>query len=125
MRDIIVVIAILLIIFIPSYVSEKYLIDSGNKLIEKLNVIKKEIKEDKMDNMKELTDIKKEWDEMEVKWNMISNHQNTDDIELAFMRLISSYGEEERAESLVNLAEVVALIEDTPRGEKIAWVNIF
>ncbi len=56
---------------------------------------------------------------------MISNHQNTDNIDLAFTRLIISYGEQEKAECLVNLAEVVALIEDTPRSEKIAWVNIF
>ena len=125
MRDLVVFIAILLIVFVPGYFSEKYLVDTGNELVQRLNVIKNEIEEDRMENLEEVKAIKKRWDEVETVWNFFSNHQNTDDIELAFTRLIISYGEEEKAECLVNLAEVVCLIEDTPRSEKIAWVNIF
>ena len=125
MRDLIVCIAILIIVFIPNYFSQKFLIDTVNELVSRLNVIKDEIEEDRMENLNELNSIKKRWDEIEGMWNVISNHQETDDIDLAFTRLIISYGEKEKAECLVNLAEVVALIEDTPRGEKIAWQNIF
>ena len=125
MRDLIVCIAILIIVFIPNYFSQKFLIDTGNELVSRLNVIKDEIEEDCMENLNELNSIKKRWDEIEGMWNVISNHQETDDIDLAFTRQIISYGEKEKAECLVNLAEVVALIEDTPRGEKIAWQNIF
>ena len=57
--------------------------------------------------------------------NMLLNHQITDNIELSFTRLLISYGEDEKAECLVNIAEIVCLIEDAPRTEKIAWANLF
>ena len=125
MRDLIVSIVIILAVFISSYYSEKYLIDTGKELVERLNVIKDEVEEDSMENLNELIDIKKRWNEVEVGWNMFSNHLNTDNIELAFTRLIISYGEKEKAECLVNLAEIVCYIEDTPRSEKICLENIF
>ena len=125
MRDLIVFIAIILIVFIPSYYSEKYLIDTGSELVERLNVIKDEVEEDSMENLEELKDIKRRWDEVEYVWNMISSHHNTDNIELSFTRLLISYGEKEKSECLVNLAEILCLIEDTPRSEKMGWENIF
>lgn len=124
MRDFIVCISILILVFTASYFSEKYLIESGNNLVSRLNVIKDEIEEDSMENMQELNKIKKEWDKMERNWNMLSNHISTDNIELAFTRLLISYGENEKSECLVNIAEVIALIQDTPRSEKIDWENI-
>ena len=125
MRDLIVSITIIVLVFTSSYFSEKYLIDSGKELVERLNVIKEEVEEDSMERFQELTNIKKKWDETEAKWNMFSNHINTDNIELAFTRLLISYGENEKSECLVNLAEIICLIEDTPRSEKIGWENIF
>lgn len=124
MRDFIVCITILISVFTASYFSEKYLIESGNNLIERLTVIKDEIEEDSMENIEELKAIKKEWDKIERNWNMLSNHISTDNIELAFTRLLISYGEDEKSECLVNIAEVIALIQDTPRSEKIDWENI-
>ena len=125
MRDLIVSVAIIMLVFISGYYSEKYLIDTGKELVSRLKVIEAEIKEDKMESFEELKDIKKRWDEVEVFWNMVTNHLYTDNIELAFIRLLISYDEDEKAECLVNIAEVVAIIEDTPRSEKIDWVNIF
>ena len=107
MRDLLVFIGIILIVFIPSYYTEKFLVDSG------------------MESIEELTKIKAEWDKIEDKWNMLLNHQITDNIELSFTRLLISYGEDEKAECLVNIAEIVCLIEDAPRTEKIAWANLF
>lgn len=125
MRDIIVVIVIVLIVFVPSYYSEKYLIDTGKELVDRLNVVKDEVEEDSMEKMDELIKIKQRWDEVEIGWNMFSNHINTDNIEIAFTRLLISYGEKEKAECLVNLAEIMFYIEDTPRSEKMCWQNIF
>ena len=125
MRDLIVFIVIILLVFIPSYYTEKYLVNSGNSIVEKLNVIKDEVEEDSMENIEELKKIKDEWDKIEDRWNMFLNHQITDNIELSFTRLLISYGEDEKAECLVNIAEIVGLIEDAPRTEKIAWANLF
>lgn len=125
MRDLFVSIVIILIVFIPSYYAEKYLIESGTELTTRLNVIKDEVEEDSMESIDELIKIKEKWDEVEAVWNMLYNHINTDNIELSFTRLLISYGEKEKAECLVNLAEIVCLIEDTPRSEKISLENIF
>ena len=125
MRDLFVCIAIFLLVFISSYYSEKYLIESGTELVKRLTVIKDEIEKDKMESQEELQSIKRDWDEVERVWNMLTHHQSTDNIELAFTRLLISYGENEKAECLVNLAEVVALLEDTPRSETLSWQNIF
>lgn len=125
MRDLIVLIAIFLGVFIASFYTEKYLVDSGNSIVEKLTVIKDEVEEDSMESMDELVKIKEEWDTIEDIWNMFLNHQITDNIELSFTRLLISYGEDEKAECLVNIAEIVGLIEDAPRTEKIALANLF
>ncbi len=125
MRDLFVSIVIILIVFIPSHYAEKYLIESGTELTTRLNVIKDEVEEDSMESIDELIKIKEKWDEVEAVWNMLYNHINTDNIELSFTRLLISYGEKEKAECLVNLAEIVCLIEDTPRSEKISLENIF
>lgn len=125
MRDFVVTIVIVLTVFITSYYSEKYLIDTGSELVERLNVIKDEVEEDRIESMDELIKIKERWDEIEAVWNMVYNHVNTDNIELSFTRLLISYGEKEKAECLVNLAEIVCLLEDTPRSERLSWENIF
>lgn len=125
MRDFVVTIVIVLTVFITSYYSEKYLIDTGSELVERLNVIKDEVEEERIENMEELIKIKERWDEIEVVWNMLYNHINTDNIELSFTRLLISYGEKEKAECLVNLAEIICLLEDTPRSEKLSLENIF
>lgn len=125
MRDLIVSIVIILIVFIPSYYAEKFLIDSGKELTVRLKVIKDEVEEDSMESFEELVKIKEDWDKTEKIWNMLYNHINTDNIELSFTRLLISYGEKEKAECLVNLAEIVCLIEDTPRSERISLENIF
>lgn len=125
MRDLIVLIAIFSGVFIASFYTEKYLVDSGNSIVEKLTVIKDEVEEDSMESMDELVKIKEEWDTIEDIWNMFLNHQITDNIELSFTRLLISYGEDEKAECLVNIAEIVGLIEDAPRTEKIALANLF
>ena len=64
MRDLVVCIAILIIVFVPSYYSEKYLIESGNEVVSRLNVIKDEIEEDSMENIAELKQIKNKRDEI-------------------------------------------------------------
>jgi hypothetical protein len=59
MRDLIVSVAIIMLVFISGYYSEKYLIDTGKELVSRLKVIEAEIKEDKMESFEELKDIKK------------------------------------------------------------------
>jgi len=125
MRDLVVLISIILIVFIPSYYSEKYLNNTGKSIVRKLEVIKEEVEDDKIERLEEVIKIKEEWDSFEDYWNMMLNHQTTDNIELSFTRLLISYGEKEKAECLVNIAEIITLIEDAPRTEKMAWANIF
>ncbi len=54
MRDFIVSIAIIVIVFTASYLSERYLTDTGNELVSQLNIIKDEIEEDRMEKLEVL-----------------------------------------------------------------------
>lgn len=125
MRDFVVCVVIVIVVFLASYHSEQFLIRSGNQIVERLHAVEREVEEDRMTNFAQLREIKEDWDNVESRWNMLSNHTGTDNIELAFQRLLISYEEQEKSEVLVNLAEIIALLEDTPRSEKISWENIF
>lgn len=125
MKDLSVVIIILILVFVPGYYTEKYLEASGERILKQVSEIENEIKEGKLENIEKIKELKEDWEKEQKLWNILSNHQNTDDVQKNIEILLTNYENKEDKEALVNLAEIRFILEDVPRGEKIRAVNIF
>lgn len=125
MKDLIIVIVVLLLVFVPGHYTKKYLEDSGEKIVEILTEIRQDVEQERFENSNLVYELKVEWDKEQELWNVFSNHQNTDEIQREIEKLITNYESKERHEALINITEIKSIIEDAPKGEEIALVNIF
>lgn len=125
MKDLIIVIVVLLLVFVPGHYTKKYLVDSGEKIVEILTEIRQDVEQERFENSNLVYELKVEWDKEQELWNVFSNHQNTDEIQREIEKLITNYESKERHEALINITEIKSIIEDAPKGEEIALVNIF
>lgn len=125
MKDFSIIIVILILVFVPGYYAEKYLESSGERILKQVAELENEIKEGKLENVDKVERLKKDWETEQSIWNILSNHQNTDDVQKNIEILLTNYENKEDKEALVNLAEIRFILEDVPRGEKIRLVNIF
>ncbi len=125
MKDFSIIIIILILVFVPGYYTEKYLEDSGEKILKQISEIENEIKDGNLENIEKVKNLKEDWEKEQQLWNILSNHQNTDDVQKNIEILLTNYENKEDKEALVNLSEIRFILEDVPRGEKIRLVNIF
>lgn len=125
MKDLIIVFVVLVLVFVPGHYTKKYLEDSGEKIVETLVKIKQDVEQEKFENSNLVYELKDEWNKEQELWNVFSNHQNTDQIQREIEKLITNYESKERHEALINITEIKSIIEDAPKGEGIAIVNIF
>ena len=125
MKDLIIVIVVLVLVFVPGHYTKKYLEDSGEKIVEILTKIRQDVEQERFENSNLVYELKVEWDKEQELWNVFLNHQNTDEIQREIEKLITNYEGKERHEALINITEIKSIIEDAPKGEGIALVNIF
>lgn len=125
MKDLIIVIVVIALVFVPGYYTKKYLEDSGKMIVETLKEIRDEVNNGEMDNIELVYELKEEWEKEQDLWNVFSNHQNTDEIQREIEKLITNYENKERHEALINITEIKSIVEDAPKGEGILLVNIF
>lgn len=125
MKDLLIVIVVIALVFVPGYYTKKYLEDSGKKIVETLVKIREDVEQERFENANLVYELKDEWDKEQELWNVFSNHQNTDEIQREIEKLITNYEGKERHEALINITEIKSIIEDAPKGEGIALVNIF
>lgn len=124
-KDLIIVIVILLLVFIPGYFVKNYLENSGNKIVERLEMLEDSVYYGNFESIETIYSIKKDWETTENVWNVLSNHQNTDEIQREFEKLVANYKMANINATLINITEIKSMIEDTPRGEAFSLVNIF
>lgn len=125
MKDLSVIVIILLLVFVPGYYSEIYLKKSGEEIVNMLEKVEEEVKFGNMDNFNKVEEIKKKWEKEQELWNILSNHQNTDDVQKNIEIMLANYENKEADDVLANIAEIRFILEDVPKGEKIRIVNIF
>lgn len=125
MKDWSVVIIILLLVFVPGYYSEIYLEKSGEEIVKMLENVENDVKHGNMEDLMKVKEIKEKWEKEQELWNILSNHQNTDDIQKNIEIMLANYQNKEADDVLANIAEIRFILEDVPKGEKIRLVNIF
>lgn len=128
MKQIIIIIAILLIIFVGAYLSQKFLDDTTASLVSKLEELKMDIEEGKKDNkvVKEKTDeIYGEWRDMSEKWSVIVLHNELDLIETSLIKVKSKIKIGNLDESMEDIDTSIFLLNHINEKEKTSLKNIF
>ncbi len=128
MRETIIILSILIIIFVGACITQKFLNNTADLLVSKLEDLKSGIEEDKIDEkeMIEKTDeIYSEWEEINERWSVIVLHDEIDLIETSLIRMKSKIKTGEVQESMEDLDTSIFLIKHIKEKEKTNLKNIF
>ncbi len=128
MRETIIILSILIIIFVGACITQKFLNNTADLLVSKLEDLKSGIEEDKINEkeMVEKTDeIYSEWEEINERWSVIVLHDEIDLIETSLIRMKSKIKTGEVQESMEDLDTSIFLIKHIKEKEKTNLKNIF
>ena len=128
MRETIIILSILIIIFVGACITQKFLNNTADLLVSKLEDLKSGIEEDKIDEkeMVEKTDeIYSKWEEINERWSVIVLHDEIDLIETSLIRMKSKIKTGEVQESMEDLDTSIFLIKHIKEKEKTNLKNIF
>lgn len=128
MKETIIILSILIIIFTGACITQKFLNNTADLLVSKLEDLKSGIEEDKIDEkeMIEKTDeIYSKWEEINERWSVIVLHDEIDLIETSLIRMKSKIKTGEIQESMEDLDTSIFLIKHIKEKEKTNLKNIF
>lgn len=124
MKEVLIIIITLLITFVPSCLFKNYLENSGNELIEILDLMNDDITkavgvdEEKTDKLKNI------FLEKEKYLILIVNHEILDEIETAIETCIAYYKKADEVEFIANYGVLKHNLEDLSKREEISLQNI-
>lgn len=128
MKEILIIVISILLVIVGSNVSQGYLKQTSNELIQDIEMLKEEIK--KAQNLEENTSkelaesIYSKWENIEKGWSIIVIHNELDLIELALVSMKTYIEENEYAEAIKELEKSNYLIEHIYDNEKLELKNI-
>lgn len=128
MKEVIIILSILIIVFVGAYFTQKYLNNTADLLVSKLEDLKAKMEEGKTDEkeMQEKTDeIYYEWEEINEKWSVIVLHDEIDLIETSLIRMKSKIKTGEIKDSMEDLDTSIFLLKHIKEKEKTSLKNIF
>ena len=129
MKEFLIIIVSLVLVFAGANVSQGYLNESSIELIDELEVLKEEIKKAQdmqENNAQELSDnISDKWEETEDKWSLIIMHEELDLIELSLIAMKTGIQEYEYERSIEELEKSKFLLQHITEKEKFKLKNIF
>lgn len=121
MRDLIIVIVVIILVFVGGFLNEQYLKDTGESMVNKLTELEEQVE---VVNMEKFEEIEKEWKNLKNMWYILTNHSNIDSIERDIERLKKYYEAGEVSHSLAIISELKAMFTNVSEIEKITITNI-
>ncbi|MDO5555924.1 MAG: DUF4363 family protein [Clostridia bacterium] len=128
MKELIIMIIILLIIFSCAIVTQRFLNNTSDTLSSKLEELKTGIGEGNMseEQMKQKSEeIYEEWEDINEKWSVIVLHDEIDLIETSLIRMKSKIETDNFEESMEDLDTSIFLVKHIKEKEKTSLKNIF
>ena len=128
MKEVVIIISILLIVFGSTMLIQDYLNKGTDKLVGKLVEIKKEVEgknigEEELKKKSEI--IYKEWKEINESWSTIVLHEEIDSIETALIRMKSKIQIGNIEDSMEDIDTSIFLLKHIKEKEKTSLKNIF
>ncbi len=128
MKEIIIIISILIIIFAGSIITQMYLNKTSALLIDKLENIKSDIENEKFDRekvSKNAEEMYSEWEKINEKWSVIILHDEIDLIETALIKMKAEIKSGEIKDSMAEIDTSIFLLNHIKEKEKTSLKNIF
>ena len=130
MKETIISISILIIIFGGAIYTKKFLEKTSQEIISKLDELKEEIviakENEKRQKVKELSnEIYDKWEEMDKTWSTLVFHEELDTIQISLTKMKAQIEEGELEESLEELETTKFLINHIKEKEKFNLKNVF
>lgn len=124
MKEILIIIAVLLLVFIPNVIFRNYLEKSGNELIEILESMNQDIQNEYGADKDKSEKLKKTFLEKEEKWILIVDHEILDEVENSLDECIAFYNAEDKMEYESSFGKLRNHIEDLTKREETTLRNI-
>ena len=127
MKDIIIIITIIVVIFGGDALVNSYLKKTSSKLTKQLEQVKDKINknEDNETIKEDISKVFNEWQNIEKTWAIIVLHSELDAIETSLIRTKVNIKEKEWSIGLENLETSIFFIEHISQKEKFCLKNIF
>lgn len=128
MKEVTIIILILIIIFGGATYTQKFLDNTTDRLVGKLENLKTKLENQSIDqqNLEEQTDeIYGEWEDINEKWSVVVLHDEIDLIETALIRMKSKIKTGSLDESMEDLDTSIFLLKHIKEKEKTNLKNIF
>ena len=130
MRDLIIIISIIVIIFAGDFFTTRYLKQTSDKLIESLKNLKdhaiianqNENRELIKEEMKQMED---NWEKTSEIWSVIVMHQEIDNIEQALIKSKAMINDGNIEDAIPELETAIFYVEHVNAREKLQFKNIF
>lgn len=128
MKQIIIMIIILIIIFSGSLYVQNFLKETSMPLVSKLKEIKNDIENENIEDkeVKEKSEeIYKEWEDISKKWAIVVLHDEMDLIEMSLIKMRANVEMGNAEDSIQELETSIFLLEHIEEKEKTSLKNIF
>lgn len=130
MRELIIIIIVLILIFSTAIITKNYLDRTSDELVGKLENLKQEIyiAEQTKDNskVKEISEkVNEEWENIELKWALVVLHDELDLIELALKGVKATADVDELGDCMQETEKAMFLIGHIKQKEAFKLKNIF
>lgn len=124
MKDFLVIITILLIVFGGNYFVYGYIDDSGRSFLSEVENLKKSIKLDENTKKQYVQRLLNIWEKNEKKWIMIGYHEEINNIEDLLIECYSYYFQDKEEELDIAYKKIIRCLDDLRNREKLTLTNI-
>lgn len=124
MKDFIVVLVILGVIFGGNYFIHEYIEKSGKDFLTEVDNLRNMIDLDEKTKNRYVSQLLKLWENNEKKWIMIGYHQEINEIEDLLIECYSYYLQGELKELDISYRKLERCLDDLKNREKITVMNI-
>lgn len=124
MKEIIILISVLVLVFVPNIAFKKYLHSSGNELIKIVDELREKVENEDNINEDEVNALKKAFLEKEKIWILIVDHDMLDEIEYEVEDCTAQYSIENKRDFISAASRLHDKIEDLSKREEITLGNI-
>ena len=124
MRDLIIIVVILILVFGGGNLIDDYLQNMEDDLITKIDTLHSQITHSDMTHIEDVYELENMWENSKMKWHILGNHQEIDEIEAELKRFTEAYEYGDQLESALSLSEVRFRISDMHKGDKLELANV-
>jgi hypothetical protein len=125
MKDFIVIVITVVLVFVGGIIAKKYFEKSGNEIVEIIEEMSKGLEIDTEEHKQNMIEkLKKEWDKKQSIWITIQYHTNINEMEDIVIECCNYYKTSNREEFDISCEKLKRNIEDLKYREEITLVNI-